>query len=168
MTGPRLSSLSAIAAASRNGNATARSSAPSTASSARLTRRTRSSARTRPSRVLARTPPSARTRPSRGLARTPSSARPRPSRVLAASLTRRQMRILYLHQFFITREGIGGTRSYEFARRFVQQGHQVTMVTAGDGGPGSEDRIRDVSVRVVFGVYVRATKLGYGRRAVEF
>ena len=43
------------------------------------------------------------------------------------------MRILYLHQFFITREGIGGTRSYEFARRFVAAGHEVRIVTAGGG-----------------------------------
>jgi hypothetical protein len=32
------------------------------------------------------------------------------------------MRILYLHQFFVTRAGVGGTRSYEFARRFVALG----------------------------------------------
>ena len=43
------------------------------------------------------------------------------------------MRILYLHQFFITREGVGGTRSYEFARRFAARGHGVRMVTAGGG-----------------------------------
>jgi glycosyltransferase involved in cell wall biosynthesis len=78
------------------------------------------------------------------------------------------MRILYLHQFFMTRAGIGGTRSYEFARRFVEQGHQVTMVTAGDGGRRVEDGIEVVSVPAGFGDYVRATKLGYGRRALEF
>ena len=43
------------------------------------------------------------------------------------------MRILYLHQFFITRAGVGGTRSYEFARRFVERGHAVRMVTAAPG-----------------------------------
>ena len=46
---------------------------------------------------------------------------------------RRRMRILYLHQFFITRAGVGGTRSYEFARRFVDRGHAVRMVTAASG-----------------------------------
>ena len=75
------------------------------------------------------------------------------------------MRILYLHQFFMTRAGIGGTRSYEFARRFVQQGHEVTMVTAGDGSRRTEDGIEVVSVPAGFGDYVRATKVGYGRRA---
>jgi hypothetical protein len=43
------------------------------------------------------------------------------------------VRILYLHQFFMTREGSGGTRSYEFARRLVAAGHDVTIVTAGGG-----------------------------------
>jgi glycosyltransferase involved in cell wall biosynthesis len=43
------------------------------------------------------------------------------------------VRILYLHQFFMTRDGTGGTRSYEFARRLVADGHEVTMVTAASG-----------------------------------
>ncbi len=41
------------------------------------------------------------------------------------------MRILYLHQYFATRKGRTGTRSYEFARYFVEQGHSVTMITSG-------------------------------------
>ena len=80
--------------------------------------------------------------------------------------------ILYLHQFFMTRAGIGGTRSYEFARRFVSQGHSVTMVTAAaspaEVGRRTEDGIEVVAVPAGFGDYVRATKLGYGRRAFEF
>jgi len=38
------------------------------------------------------------------------------------------MRILYFHQYFKTPEGTGGTRSYEMAKHFVENGHQVTMV----------------------------------------
>ena len=38
------------------------------------------------------------------------------------------MRILYFHQYFKTPEGTGGTRSYEMAKYFVENGHQVTMV----------------------------------------
>lgn len=41
------------------------------------------------------------------------------------------MHILYLHQYFNTRSGFGGTRSYEFATRLIQRGHQVTMMTSG-------------------------------------
>jgi glycosyltransferase involved in cell wall biosynthesis len=81
------------------------------------------------------------------------------------------MRILYLHQYFMTRAGVGGTRSYEFARRFVARGHEVSMVTA--AAPG-EDRRRDVDgidvvgVRAGYADYVGGTKLGYARRALEF
>ena len=41
------------------------------------------------------------------------------------------MHILYLHQYFATRKGTTGTRSYEFARYLVHQGHRVTMITSG-------------------------------------
>lgn len=41
------------------------------------------------------------------------------------------MHILYLHQYFATRKGMTGTRSYEFARHLVGKGHQVTMMTSG-------------------------------------
>lgn len=40
------------------------------------------------------------------------------------------MRIIYLHQYFNTPEMSGGTRSYEMARRFVAQGHEVHMITS--------------------------------------
>jgi len=39
------------------------------------------------------------------------------------------MHILYLHQYFATPEGSTGTRSYEFARRWVKAGHKVTLIT---------------------------------------
>ena len=38
------------------------------------------------------------------------------------------MHILYYHQYFISREGAGGTRSYENALALVKAGHNVTMV----------------------------------------
>jgi glycosyltransferase involved in cell wall biosynthesis len=85
------------------------------------------------------------------------------------------VRILYLHQFFVTREGTGGTRSYEFARHLVASGHEVTMVTAASPGDGSGrasertvDGIRVVEVRGGYGDYVRATAMGYGRRLLAF
>ncbi len=39
------------------------------------------------------------------------------------------MHILYIHQHFATPQGSTGTRSYEFARRWVKSGHKVTMIT---------------------------------------
>ena len=40
------------------------------------------------------------------------------------------MKIVYLHQYYRTPEMAGGTRSYEFARRLVVEGHEVHVVTS--------------------------------------
>lgn len=40
------------------------------------------------------------------------------------------MRILYFYQYFSTSEGAWGTRVYEFAKEWVRQGHEVTVVTS--------------------------------------
>lgn len=39
------------------------------------------------------------------------------------------MHILYIHQYFATPKGSTGTRSYEFAKRWVAEGHKVTVLT---------------------------------------
>jgi glycosyltransferase involved in cell wall biosynthesis len=77
------------------------------------------------------------------------------------------MRILYLHQFFITRAGVGGTRSYEFARRFAARGHAVRMVTAGAGSRNVEG-IEVVGARGGYSDYVTATATSYPRRMLAF
>lgn len=41
------------------------------------------------------------------------------------------MHVLYLHQYFATRSGLTGTRSYEFSRHLISRGHRVTMITSG-------------------------------------
>lgn len=87
------------------------------------------------------------------------------------------MRILYLHQYFITRSGVGGTRSYEFARYLVKQGHQVTMVTAASDPTAAAsglitrrevDGIEVVQINAGYGDYVRGTTLGYFTRIIAF
>lgn len=40
------------------------------------------------------------------------------------------MKIVYFYQYFSTPKGSWGTRAYEFARRWVQAGHEVTIVTS--------------------------------------
>lgn len=40
------------------------------------------------------------------------------------------MKILYFYQYFATPKGSWGTRVYEFAKRWVEAGHQVTVVTS--------------------------------------
>jgi glycosyltransferase involved in cell wall biosynthesis len=76
------------------------------------------------------------------------------------------MRILYLHQFFVTRAGVGGTRSYEFARRFVERGHAVRMVTAGEGD--IVEGIEVVGVRGAYSDYMRATAMSNTARMLAF
>lgn len=81
------------------------------------------------------------------------------------------MRILYLHQYFMTRAGVGGTRSYEFARRFVACGHDVSMVTAASS---AEERRRQVDgidlvpIRAGYSDYVSGTAISYPRRVAAF
>lgn len=75
------------------------------------------------------------------------------------------MRILYCHQFFATRESsLGLIRSYEFSRRWVEQGHEVTVITSASRLPesysarlftdGEIDGIRVRSVRVPYSNYM--------------
>jgi glycosyltransferase involved in cell wall biosynthesis len=84
------------------------------------------------------------------------------------------VRIIYVHQFFATRQSsLGLIRSYEFARRWVEQGHQVTIVTSASRLPpsfsnrlfstGEIDGIRIRSVRVSYSNY-----MGYARRILSF
>ena len=40
------------------------------------------------------------------------------------------MKILYVHQYFNTPDMSGGTRSFEMARRFVLEGHEVHVITS--------------------------------------
>ena len=89
------------------------------------------------------------------------------ARLTAHYRSRLRMRILYLHQFFITRAGVGGTRSYEFARRFVERGHAVRMVTAA-AGRRDVDGIEVVGARGGYSDYVSATHTSYPRRMLAF
>ena len=84
------------------------------------------------------------------------------------------MRVLYLHQFFATRDSsLGLIRSYEFGRRMVERGHRVTMVTSSSRLPeeyerrlfveGEVDGIRVRSVRVRYSNY-----MGHLRRMWSF
>lgn len=80
------------------------------------------------------------------------------------------VRILYLHQFFTTRDGAGGTRSYEHARHLVRCGHEVTMVTAAGATPMPRT-VDGIDVREVRGAsadYAAATARGYFSRSVGF
>jgi len=85
------------------------------------------------------------------------------------------MHILYLYQYFTTRQGVGHTRAYEFARQFVEQGHEVTVVTAGasrDAPSGHEvaltEGIRVIRLRAGYSDYISGTHLSYAARIRAF
>jgi glycosyltransferase involved in cell wall biosynthesis len=74
------------------------------------------------------------------------------------------MRILYIHQFFATRDSdLGLIRSYEFARRWAAQGHEVIVVTSASRLP---ERFSDraLSRGDVEGIDVRSVRVGYSNR----
>jgi glycosyltransferase involved in cell wall biosynthesis/O-antigen ligase len=56
----------------------------------------------------------------------------------------RPMRIAYLHQYFATPDMSAGTRSYEFARRMVRDGHEVHLITTDRTSPSKGWRVSDV------------------------
>ncbi len=83
------------------------------------------------------------------------------------------MRILYIHQFFATRDSSHPTRSYEFARRLVAQGHEVVMVCGSSrlgslhsGGLFSRSAIDGIEVRSVRNEY--SNYMSYARRIWSF
>ena len=85
------------------------------------------------------------------------------------------MTIVYLHQYFVAPKSSGalatGTRSYEFARRFVAAGHQVHMVCADWVVPTSSAPVPKATTgadgwrhTVVDGIQVHALPLGYSNK----
>jgi glycosyltransferase involved in cell wall biosynthesis len=80
------------------------------------------------------------------------------------------MRITYLHQYFTTPERGGATRSFEMARRWVREGHAVTMITSvPEGAQGffwrerQADGIRVLSLPVPY-----SNKMPFRRRIISF
>lgn len=74
------------------------------------------------------------------------------------------MRILYIHQFFATRESsLGLIRSYEFSRRWVEQGHEVTMITSASRLP-AEYSEKLYSEGVIDGIRIRSVRVDYDNR----
>ncbi len=72
------------------------------------------------------------------------------------------MHILYIHQYFASRKGRTGTRSYEFGRQLASQGHDVSMITSGlansefpvhEGKTYVEHKIDGINVVSVAGGY---------------
>ena len=77
------------------------------------------------------------------------------------------MKILYFHQHFTTPNGSGGTRSYEFAKHLVNQGHQVTIITGKfkDGDTGLKNSfINGKREGVVEGINILELNIEYSNK----
>lgn len=75
------------------------------------------------------------------------------------------MRILYLHQYFATGESSAGTRSYEFARRLVRDGHEVIVVTSPAALPQAlRDEAETTGSVALEGIQLRVVPVGYSNQ----
>lgn len=70
------------------------------------------------------------------------------------------MRIVYLHQYFNTPQMVGGTRSFEMARRLVAKGHEVHMVTSWRDQSERDDWYTEV----IEGINVHWLPVGYSNK----
>ncbi len=80
------------------------------------------------------------------------------------------MKIIYLHQYFNTPDMPGGTRSYEMARRLVEYGHQVEMVTSWREEDGKSDwfNTQEAGVSVHWLPVPYSNKMGFAQRLTAF
>lgn len=91
------------------------------------------------------------------------------------------MHVLYLHQYFATRSGFTGTRSYEFSQYLISRGHRVTMMTSGRHnvpeltvGPGQDvverevNGIQVVAIDAAYNDPLKGTGMGGAKRMMEF
>lgn len=85
------------------------------------------------------------------------------------------MKILYLHQYFTTPSYYGGVRSYEFAKRLVQKGNAVDLVTSTAFYPVekkawwhllSKEEIDGVHLHIIHVSY--SNEMSFLRRALSF
>jgi glycosyltransferase involved in cell wall biosynthesis len=81
------------------------------------------------------------------------------------------VRIVYLHQYFVTPAMSGGTRSYEMARRLAAAGHEVHIVTgdqsAAPGGPRWRKTV-EAGVYVHWASVPYSNEMGFVRRLLAF
>ena len=84
------------------------------------------------------------------------------------------MHILYIHQHFALPTGTTGTRSYEFARRWIKAGHKVTLITGHYDIGGLELNNALIQRQVIDGIEVivvgtkYSNKQSYLRRMASF
>ena len=70
------------------------------------------------------------------------------------------MKILYLHQYFVTPKSPGGTRSYEFAKRWAKEGHDIVILSGKTVDPITHSN----QVQEIDGIKLRAIGRKYNSR----
>ena len=81
------------------------------------------------------------------------------------------MRIVYLHQYFVTPDMAGGARSFEMARRLVATGHEVHMVTSdqqGAAGTFTWRESREAGIHVHWTAVPYDNVMSYAKRLRAF
>lgn len=80
------------------------------------------------------------------------------------------MRIVYLHQYFLTPDMAGGTRSYEMARRLVAAGHEVHMVTTDQRRPAGRGwrESNEAGIIVHWAPVPYDNRMSFGQRILAF
>ena len=72
------------------------------------------------------------------------------------------MRILYLHQYFGSPASAAGTRSYEFARRLIANGHDVCVITSAAMLPNEYKALEKITHVEIEGIPVIVIPVPYG------
>jgi len=80
------------------------------------------------------------------------------------------MKIIYLHQYYNNKNMSGGTRSYEFAKRLVEQGHEVHLITAWRGRGRGHDwfKTNDDGINVHWLPVEYSNHMPYNKRIKAF
>ena len=78
------------------------------------------------------------------------------------------MTILYLHQYFNTPSMPGSTRSYEFAKRLVDRGDTVHMVTTNWNGKSSKSFSLESGINVYWAPIRYSNKMNFIRRIISY
>lgn len=78
------------------------------------------------------------------------------------------LKIIYLHQYFTTPSMVGGTRSYEMARRLVAAGHLVHIITSDRERSGSVYETEESGIRVTWIPVKYSNRMGVLQRVRSF
>lgn len=74
-------------------------------------------------------------------------------------------RLTYLHQYFVPPGASGGTRSYEFARRLVNEGYEVTLITSNAMLPSPRNECTKTQDFWIDGIRIIAIPQPYSNRS---